>query len=66
MIYTQLMGRKPLGRERVDITLPKGMKRKLQEIAESDGKTLSELMAGIMRDYLLKRERSAIDLRMKK
>jgi metal-responsive CopG/Arc/MetJ family transcriptional regulator len=57
MIYTKSMGRKPLGKERVDITLPKGMKEQLQEAATDAGKTLSDLIADIARDYLKKRER---------
>lgn len=53
------MGRKPLGKERVDITLPKGMKEQLQEAATTDGKTLSDLVADLAREFLKKRERAA-------
>lgn len=52
MIYTQKMGRKRLDKERADITLPRGMKKQLQDIVEADGKTLSELFADLARDYL--------------
>lgn len=59
MIYTKQMGRKPLGRERVDITLPKGMKHLLQKVATGDGKTLSDLIAELARDFLKKRDRQS-------
>jgi metal-responsive CopG/Arc/MetJ family transcriptional regulator len=58
MIYAKGMGRKPLGKERVDITLPKGMKEQLQQAATDDGKTLSDLIADLARDFLKRRERS--------
>jgi len=58
MIYTKPMGRKPLGKERVDITLPKGMKEQLQDVATEEGKTLSDLIADIAREFLKRRERA--------
>lgn len=58
MIYARAMGRKPLGKERVDITLPKGMKEQLQQAATDEGKTLSDLIADLARDYLKRRERA--------
>jgi metal-responsive CopG/Arc/MetJ family transcriptional regulator len=58
MIHTKIMGRKPLGKERLDITLPKGMKEQLQEIATAEGQTLSDLFADLAREFLRKRERA--------
>lgn len=52
MIYAKPMGRKPLGKERVDITLPKDLKKQLQDAATEDGKTLSDLIADLGREYL--------------
>lgn len=58
MIYTRSMGRKPLGKDRVDITLPKGMKEQLQDVATAEGKTLSDLIADLAREFLKRRQRT--------
>jgi hypothetical protein len=55
MIYTKPMGRKPLGRERINITLPKGMAQALMEDARGDSRDRSELIEELAREYLRKK-----------
>lgn len=60
-VYAKLMGRKPLGKERCDITLPKGMKAELMEAAQTEGKTLSDLFAEWGREYLRKASKRKVE-----
>jgi metal-responsive CopG/Arc/MetJ family transcriptional regulator len=59
MDYTRRMGRKALGKERINITLPKGMADELLEAAAKDGRDRSDLIAELAREYLQKRRSSA-------
>jgi metal-responsive CopG/Arc/MetJ family transcriptional regulator len=58
MIYSKRMGRKPLGKERINITLPKGMPKELMDAASLLGKDRSDLIADIAREYLARRAKS--------
>jgi metal-responsive CopG/Arc/MetJ family transcriptional regulator len=55
MIYSGGMGRKKLGRERINITLPKGMAEELSLAAAEEGRDRSDLLTELSMDYLNKR-----------
>lgn len=48
------MGRKPLNREPMNITLPKELKKLAAKAARSEGRTTSDLITELLRDYLRK------------
>lgn len=58
MIYTQPMGRKPLGRERIDVTLPKGMPQELMELAQQQSRDRSHLIEDACREYVERLKRT--------
>lgn len=55
MIYTHRMGRKPLGKKRLNISLPPNMVTELTEAAAEQGRDRSDLIAQIVREYLHRR-----------
>lgn len=57
MINTSKMGRKKLGRERINITLPEGMADALTEAATEKGWDRSRLLEELAAAYLKKREK---------
>lgn len=57
MINTKKMGRKKLGRERINITLPEGMADALTEAATEKGWDRSRLLEELATAYLKKREK---------
>jgi metal-responsive CopG/Arc/MetJ family transcriptional regulator len=57
MVTTQGMGRKKLGRERINITLPEGMPDALSEAASEKGWDRSRLIEELAAAYLKKREK---------
>ena len=54
----QRMGRKPLGKDRINITLPKGMAQQLIDAAAEEGRDRSDLIAELAREYLRRREKA--------
>lgn len=65
MIYTKLMGRKPLGRERINITLAAGIPNALTEVASEQGRDRSSLLDELARDYLKKLGRFPVSKKAK-
>lgn len=59
MISSNRMGRKKLDRERINVTLPKGMPAALDEAARERGWDRSRLLEELAADFLKKRERKA-------
>lgn len=59
MNNTRPMGRKRLGRERINITLPEGMADELTEAASEQGWDRSRLIEELARAYLKKRKKDA-------
>ena len=57
MNTTQRMGRKKLDRERINVTLPKGMADELTEAAAEKGWDRSRLLEEIAAAYLKRREK---------
>lgn len=57
MPYTRRMGRKALGKDRINITLPKGMAQEMIDVAAEDGRDRSDVIAELCRDWLRKRKR---------
>lgn len=57
MINSKRMGRKKLDRERINITLPKGMADALTEAAAEKGYDRSRLLEELAAAYLKKREK---------
>lgn len=57
MISSKRMGRKKLDRERINITLPKGMADALAEAAQEKGYDRSRLLEELAAAYLKKREK---------
>jgi metal-responsive CopG/Arc/MetJ family transcriptional regulator len=57
MVNTRNMGRKKLDRERINITLPKGMPDSLSEAAAERGWDRSRLIEELAIAYLRKREK---------
>jgi metal-responsive CopG/Arc/MetJ family transcriptional regulator len=57
MITTRVMGRKKLGRDRINITLPAGMADALTEAATEKGWDRSRLIEELAAAYLKKREK---------
>ena len=57
MPYTRRMGRKALGKERFNITLPKGMGQEMIDAAKEEGRDRSDVIAELCRDWLRKRQR---------
>lgn len=60
MNTTQRMGRKKLERERINVTLPKGMADALTEAAAEKGWDRSRLLEEIAAAYLRKREKEKL------
>lgn len=56
-MYTAFMGRKKLGKDRINITLPAGMADELLAAANEEGRDRSDVIAELARDYLRKRAR---------
>lgn len=52
MVTTRIMGRKKLDRERINITLPRGMADKLTEVAAARGWDRSRLIEEIAAEFL--------------
>ncbi len=52
MIYTSPMGRKKLNRERINITLPAGMPKQLEDAATAVGKDRSRLIEELCAAFL--------------
>lgn len=61
MINTSKMGRKKLDRERINITLPKGMADELADAAKEKGWDRSRLLEELAAAYLKKRNREKED-----
>lgn len=57
MINTSKMGRKKLGRERINITLPEGMADELTDAAAEKGWDRSRLIEDVCAAYLKRREK---------
>ena len=57
MINTKKMGRKKLDRERINITLPRGMPAALDEAAREKGWDRSRLLEELASAFLKKREK---------
>ena len=53
--YTGDMGRKKLGRDRINITLPTGMADELLDAANAEGRDRSEVIAELARGWLRKK-----------
>lgn len=54
MLNTRQMGRRKLGRERINITLPHGMAEELSQAAAEKGWDRSQLIEELARRYLEK------------
>lgn len=54
MIIIRRMGRKPLNRSPINITLPKAMKAELESVANREGRTASSVVEELLRPYLAK------------
>jgi len=61
MVTTPRMGRKKLNRERIQITLPQGMAKALDEAATEKGWDRSRLIEELAAAYLKKREKERKD-----
>jgi metal-responsive CopG/Arc/MetJ family transcriptional regulator len=61
MVTTRRMGRKKLDRERINITLPRGMAKALAEAAAEKGWDRSRLIEELAAAYLKKREKEKAD-----
>lgn len=61
MITSKQMGRKKLDRERIQVTLPKGMPDALAEAAAERGWDRSRLLEELAAAYLKKREKDKGD-----
>jgi metal-responsive CopG/Arc/MetJ family transcriptional regulator len=57
MAKTNRVGRKKLDRERIQVTLPRGMADALTEAATAEGKDRSRLIEELAAAYLKKREK---------
>ena len=57
MLNTQRMGRKKLDRERINVTLPRGMADALAEAAKERGWDRSRLLEELADAYLKRREK---------
>lgn len=55
MVTTTRMGRKKLNRERIQITLPQGMAKELEDAATEEGKDRSRLIEELAAAFLKKR-----------
>jgi metal-responsive CopG/Arc/MetJ family transcriptional regulator len=58
MTYTRTMGRRPLGREHINITLPKGMPKAMLDAAAAEGRDRSSVIEELCREWLKGRENS--------
>ena len=52
MITVSIMGRRKLGRKRIDVTLPAELKTQAEELAAFEGRPLSHLMEAVLRPYV--------------
>lgn len=57
MVTTRHMGRKKLDRERINITLPRGMADELSKAAAEKGRDRSRLLEELAAAYLKRREK---------